>query len=99
MKYKTHITTFIMFAMILSLVGCGVPKTEHEKVVKELEKANEQKATLTDQLDKVVKEKESLSGQIADLQKQVSTLQKENEGLKVKRPSKGQAPKTSSKKK
>lgn len=99
MKYKTHITTFIMFAMILSLVGCGVPKNEHEKVVKELEKANEQKATLSDQLDKAVKEKEVFSGQVADLQNQVSALQKENEGLKAKHAVKGQAPKTSSKKK
>ncbi len=99
MRYKTVVTLLIISAVALSLVGCGVPKTEHEKVVKELEQVKQETTTLSDQLGKVTKEKEALSQQIGQLQNQISTLRKENEELKAKLAPKKPAKKAPAKKK
>lgn len=76
-------------ALIVSVItfmvaGCGVPKAEHEKIVKELQKANEEKATISAERDR-------LSQQVTQLQAQIDTLRKENEGLKAKLAPKKQA--------
>ena len=84
MRYKAYLTVLIASAVTASLIGCGVPKTEHDKVVKALQQAQQEKTALADQLDKVRKEKDSLSQQVAQLQNQINTVQKENEALKGK---------------
>jgi len=69
---------------IVVLVGCGVPKSEHEKVVKELDEANQEKMVLIDQLDQASADNELASQKVTQLQSEVDALKKENEGLKVK---------------
>ena len=98
MRYKTVVALLILSAVTLSLIGCGVPKTEHEKVVKELEQVTQEKTTLSDQLDKVTKEKEALSQQIGQLQNQINALKKENGQLKAKLAPKKPAKKAPAKK-
>ena len=84
MRHKAFLAVLIASAVTASLIGCGVPKTEHDKVVKALQQAQQEKTALADQLDKVRKEKDSLSQQVAQLQNQINTLQKENDALKGK---------------
>jgi peptidoglycan hydrolase CwlO-like protein len=86
MRHKTFLAVAFVLAVAVSVMGCGVPKTEHDKVVKALEQANQEKADLTGQIDKLTKEKDSLSQQVAQ-------LQKENEELKTKaKPAAKKAP-------
>ena len=99
MKYKAFVAVLIASAVTMSLIGCGVPKTEHDKVVKALQQATQEKTTLADQFDKLKKEKDSLSQEVSQLQTQINTLQKENEMLKAKAGSKKPAAKTPAKKK
>lgn len=74
---QTILAVLLVLGVSGSLIACGVPKTEHEKVVQELKQANQEKTSLTEQVDKLTKEKESLA-------QQVTQLQKENEDLKAK---------------
>ena len=74
MRSKTFLTAVFSVALAAALIGCGVPKTEHDKVVKALEQANQEKTNLTGQMDKLMKEKESLSQQVAQLQKEVADM-------------------------
>lgn len=99
MRYKTFLAALIVSAVALSLIGCGVPKTEHEKVVKQLEQANQEKTALSSELDKMKSEKEALSKQVAGLQNKINTLQKENRELKAKLAPKKPAAKAPTKKK
>ena len=99
MKYKAYLAVLIASAVTMSLIGCGVPKTEHDKVVKALQQANQEKTTLADQFDKLKKEKDSLSQEVSQLQTQINTVQKENEMLKAKTGAKKPAAKTPAKKK
>ncbi len=69
---------------IVVLVGCGVPKAEHEKVVRELDELNQEKMALIDQLDQASADTEMVSQKVTQLQSEVNALKKENEGLKVK---------------
>jgi len=85
MRYKAFVAVLIASAVTMSLIGCGVPKTEHDKVVKALLQANQEKTALTDQFDKLKKEKDSLSQEVSQLQTQINTLQKENQSLKAKK--------------
>lgn len=88
MKYRMFLAALIVSIITFISVGCGVPKTEHGKVVKELQKVNEEKAAISAKVDKLNQEKDSLVQQVSQLQAQVDTLRKENEKLKGK-----QAPK------
>ena len=99
MKYKAFVAVLIASAVTMSLIGCGVPKTEHDKVVKALQQAQQEKTSLTDQFDKLKKEKDSLSQEVSQLQTQINTLQKENQMLKAKAGSKKPAAKAPAKKK
>lgn len=74
MRHKTFLAVAFVLAVTVALIGCGVPKTEHDKVVKALEQANMEKANLTSQIDKLTKEKDSLSQQVAQLQKEIEEL-------------------------
>lgn len=98
MRHKLFLTALI-FSLGLSLIACGVPKEEHEKVVKELQQANQEKTTLGEQLDQVKKEKDSLTQKASQLQAEVSKLQKENVELKAKLAPKKPAQKPPAKKK
>jgi len=77
MRSQACFSILMTSALLLSLIGCGVPKTEHDKVVKALEQANQEKTNLASQVDQLVKEKDSLAQQVAQ-------LQKENADLKAK---------------
>jgi peptidoglycan hydrolase CwlO-like protein len=92
MKHKLFLTALIL-GLGLSLMACGVPKEEHEKVVKELQQANQDKTTLTEQMDQMKKEKDSLSQKVASLEAEIGKLKKENEELKAKLAPKKPAPK------
>jgi cell division protein FtsB len=74
MRSKTFLSAVVSVALAAALIGCGVPKTEHDKVVKALEQANQEKANLTTQVDKLMKEKDSLSQQVAQLQKEAEAM-------------------------
>lgn len=84
MKYKAMLAVLIISAVTASLIGCGVPKSEHDKIVKQLEQTNKEKTVLADQATTLTKEKEALSKQVADLQNQVSALRKENDEFRAK---------------
>jgi cell division protein FtsB len=77
MRYRIALAILMASAVTVSLIGCGVPKTEHDKVVKALEQANQEKINLASQVDQLTKEKDSLAQQVAQ-------LQKENADLKAK---------------
>jgi peptidoglycan hydrolase CwlO-like protein len=93
-RYQAFLTILMISALTVSLIGCGVPKTEHDKVVKSLEQANQEKATLTDQVGKLMKEKDSLSQQVAQLQKENAEMK-----AKMTKPAAKPAAKAPAKKK
>lgn len=70
--------------LTMSTAGCGVPKSEHEKIVRELEKANQEKTTLSDQLNQLKVENESLNQKFTQSEKEITILQKEKEGLQAR---------------
>jgi len=76
-RRTTMLATLVTVVTMAALVGCGVPKAEHDKVVSELNKAKQENAALSDQLAKG-------KDQVAQLQGQVASLTKENEELKAK---------------
>lgn len=98
MRHKLFLTALIL-SLGLSLIACGVPQEEHEKVVKGLQQANQEKTTLGDQLGQVKKEKDSLTQKVSQLQAEVSELQNENAELKAKLAPKKPAQKAPAKKK
>lgn len=87
----------IVAAVTFMVAGCGVPKAEHEKIVKELQKANEEKSAISAKYDKLNQEKDSLFQQITQLQAKIDTLHKENEKLKGKQAPKKPAQKAPAK--
>ncbi len=95
MRNKIVMGAFLAVLLTVFLGGCGVPKGEHEKIVKELEQAKKEKAMLNDQVESFNKDRESLSAQLAQSQNQITVLKKENEELKTKLAAKKPAPKTS----
>lgn len=84
MRLKIFFPALMVVILTLSTAGCGVPKSEHEKIVSELENANQEKTTLSDQVNKLKAEKEALSLKISQEENELSTLRQENEDLKVK---------------
>ena len=83
MRHKLFFAALIL-GLGLSLSACGVPKEEHEKVVKELQQANDEKTTLREQMDQMKKENDSLSRKVAQLEGEIGKLKKENDELKAK---------------
>ncbi len=84
MRSKIFLAIVMTGILTMSTMGCGVPKSEHEKIVQELDKANQEKATLSDQVNKLKAENESLSQKSSQLESELTTLKKENEDLKAK---------------
>ena len=84
MRSRIFFAVLLASILTLSAAGCGVPKDEHEKIVSELEKANQEKATLSDQVNKLKAEKEALSQKVSQLENDLNTLRQENEELKAK---------------
>lgn len=78
MRYRPIFLSLMAAVLVLPLLSCGVPKTEHDKVLKALEEANQEKVEFAAEIDKITKEKESLSQQVAQ-------LRTENEQLKAKK--------------
>lgn len=85
MSYRvTPVLLVVAAASMLSVAACGVPKSEHEKIVHELEQVNQEVQTLNEQLSQTAKDKEAAQQQLAQLQSSVRALQKDNEALKAK---------------
>lgn len=84
MRYKILLVVLVTGILTMSTIGCGVPKSEHEKIVQELEKANQEKTALSDQINQLKAEKESLSQKYSQLEKELNTLRQENEDLKAR---------------
>ena len=84
MIYKKFLILMVALTLTMSAFGCGVSKSDHEKIVKELEKANQEKAALYDQINQFKAESESLAQKVSTLESENNTLQQENEGLKAK---------------
>lgn len=84
MIYKKILILMVTFTLTISAIGCGVSKSDHEMIVKELEKANQDKAALSDQINQLKAENESLAQKVSNLESENNTLQLENEGLKAK---------------
>lgn len=81
----------VVAAATLIISSCGVPKSEHEKVVKELQQ-------VTDQLDQARKQNDQDQQKLTQLQGQVDALKKENDDLKAKAAKKPAAKSTAKKK-
>lgn len=84
MIYKKILILMVAFTLTMSAIGCGVSKSDHEKIVKELEKANQDKAALSDQINQLKAESESIAQKVSKLESDNNTLLQENEGLKAK---------------
>lgn len=84
MRKRMLLFAIMVGVLTMSTIGCGVPKSEHEKIVQELEKANQEKATLSDQLNPLKTENESLSRKLSQKESEMNTLRQENEALKAK---------------
>lgn len=98
MRYKMFLAVLMVGLLTMSTIGCGVPKSEHEKIVKELEKANQEKTTLSEQVNQLRSENESLSQKISQMNSELNTLRQQNEGLKAKLVAKKPAAQPKSKK-
>lgn len=83
MRYAIAFSLAAVLAVI-SLAGCGVSQADHEKIVKELDLVNQEKATLNEALEATQKENASANQQIAQLQNQNLFLAKENQDLKTR---------------
>jgi peptidoglycan hydrolase CwlO-like protein len=94
MSKKTMLATFVAAATMATLVACGVPKADYDKVTTELQQATQEKAALTDQLSQANKDKTAAQQQVAELQGQVDTLKKELEKAKPAKKAKPAAKKT-----
>lgn len=99
MRQKIFLTILMVGILTISTIGCGVPKSEHEKIVKELEKANQEKTILSDQINQLKAENESLSQKVSQMEKELDTLRQENEGLKARLAAKKPAVQSKPKKK
>lgn len=84
MIYKRILILMVAFTLTMSAFGCGVSKSDHEKIVKELEKANQDKAAFSDQINQLKAESESLAQKVSNLESENNTLQQEIAGLKAK---------------
>ena len=84
MFYKKILIVMVALMLTMSAIGCGVSKSDHEKIVKELEKANQDKAGLSDQINQFKAENESLAQKVSNLESDNNTLKQENEDLKAK---------------
>ena len=83
MKFKAWQSGIIAIAVSLTLAGCIVPKSEHDKVVKELQKAKQDMAMMS---ETAKKDRDAMMQQVTQLQGEVAVLKKENESLKSKKP-------------
>lgn len=77
MSKQAVLITFVAVATMATLVACGVPDADYDKIATELLQANQDKSACTDEL---VKGK----NQLARLQEEVAILTKENVSLKAK---------------
>ncbi|MDD5435088.1 MAG: hypothetical protein PH343_06640 [Nitrospira sp.] len=84
MFYKKILIVMLAFTLTMSAIGCGVSKSDHEKIVKELEKANQDKAGLSDQINQLKAENESFAQKVSNLESDNNTLKQENEDMKAK---------------
>lgn len=84
MFYKRFLVLIVALTLTMSAIGCGVSKSDHEKIVKELEKANQEKAALSDQINQLKAENESVAQNVSKLESDLNALQQENEDLKTK---------------
>lgn len=86
MLRKVSPLTLLVSTLLLTAAGCGVPKTEHEKIVTQLSQVGEEMAALSDQLERVNRERAALA-------QRVTLLEEENRALRAKigsRPALGQ---------
>jgi septal ring factor EnvC (AmiA/AmiB activator) len=97
--YKKILIVMVAFLLTMSAIGCGVSKSDHEKIVKELEKANQEKASLSDQINQLKAENESLAQKVSNLESDNNTIRQENEDMKAKLASKKSAVKPKAKQK
>lgn len=97
MKFNAFFAAMVITGVTAGLIGCGVPKSEHEKIVQELQQAKQEMTSQTEMAAALTQEKESLSKQVADLQNQIGALKKENETLKGKLSPRKPASKTPAK--
>lgn len=84
MFYKRFLVLIVALTLTMSAIGCGVSKSDHEKIVKELEKANQEKAALSDQINQLKAENESVAQNVSKIESDLNALQQENEDLKTK---------------
>ena len=84
MFYTKILIIMVAFMLTMSAIGCGVSKSDHEKIVKELEKATQDKAGLSDQINQLKAENESLAQKVSNLESDNNTLKQENEDMKAK---------------
>lgn len=84
MFYKKFLVVIVALSLTMSAIGCGVSKSDHEKIVKELEKANQEKAALSDQINQLKAENESVAQNVSKLESDLNAIRQENEDLKTK---------------
>ena len=88
MRYRMFLAGFMLWVMTILAIGCGVPKSDHEKIVRELEKVNQEKMMLSDEINQLKGENGSLSKKVTQMENEVNTLRQENENLKAKQTAK-----------
>ena len=72
----------VLLSMVLVLVGCGVPKSEHEVLEKKYAGAQEEIKHLSMRVEGMQRETVALRGRIKGLEEQVNELAAENRAIK-----------------
>jgi Na+-translocating ferredoxin:NAD+ oxidoreductase RnfG subunit len=79
-----NITTLMVLAVAGLVLTACVSKTEHDKIVSELQQAQQEKTNLSEMLADTDKANNDLIRKVAVLEEQAAALQKENLALKEK---------------
>ena len=88
MRSLSFVSLFVTLALLITLIGCGVPKSQHEAVLSEkaalqdkLTSITKARDALKGEFDTVLKEKAQLSAKVQALMNEVATLKEESTKL------------------
>ena len=73
----------VLFTVVLALVGCGVPKSEHQMLEQKYDKIQKEMSDFNEQAKKVQLENAFLKKQVKELEDHVNRLKEENEVIKA----------------
>jgi len=73
----------VLFTVVLALVGCGVPKSEHQVLQDKYDKVQKEMSDFNEQAKKVQLENAFLKRQVKELEDQITKLKDENDLIKA----------------